>query len=180
MKVIGNPLHEIGDDAENTVIESKAQLVEYLESGCKSSERIRLGSEQEKFVYRSKDYSPAAYDGPDPGIKALLESMSSFGWKPIDENGLPIGLCKGDRAITLEPGGQLELSGAALRDVHQVSRETETHRDELKTLARALGLSFLALGTNPSCRARNYRGCPRIAIESCGPICRSVVRWVST
>ncbi len=108
MKVIGNPLPEIGDDAENTVIESKAQLVEYLESGCKPPERFRLGSEQEKFVYRSKDYSPAAYDGPDPGIRALLESMSRFGWKPIDENGLPIGLCKGDRAITLEPGSQLE------------------------------------------------------------------------
>ena len=147
--VIRNPQHKIDDDAENTVIENKAQLVEYLASGCKPPERFRLGTEQEKFVYRSKDYSPAAYDGPDPGIRALLDSMSRFGWKPIDENGLPIGLYRGDRTITVEPGGQLELAGAASRDVHRILEEMQAYHDELNTLARTLGLSFLALGHQP-------------------------------
>jgi len=137
------------DDAENTVVEHNAQLVEYLESGCKPPEKFRLGTEQERFVYRSKDYSPAAYGGPDPGIRVLLESMFRFGWKPIDENGLTIGLSRGDCTITLEPGGQLELSGAPLHDVHQILEETQAYHDELKTLARALGLSFLELGHQP-------------------------------
>ena len=137
------------DDAENTVVEDTAQLVEYLESGCKPPEQFRLGVEQEKFVYRSQDCHPAAYEDPAPGIRSLLEGMSRFGWSPIEEGGLPIALSRGDCAITLEPGGQLELSGAPWRDVHRILEETRAHHAELKTLASALGLSFLALGYQP-------------------------------
>jgi hypothetical protein len=75
--------------------------------------------------------------------------MVRFGWKPIDENDLPIGLYKGDCTITLEPGGQFELSGAALRDVHQILGETQAYHEALNTLARELSLSFLALGHQP-------------------------------
>jgi glutamate--cysteine ligase len=137
------------DNALSTVVENTAQLVEHLESGCKAPDAFKLGTEQEMFVYRSDDYSPAAYDGPDPGIRALLESMSRFGWKPIDEDGLPIALSRGGRTITLEPGGQLELAGAPLPDVHQILKETQTDHDELNTVAGALGLSYLALGHQP-------------------------------
>jgi glutamate--cysteine ligase len=138
-----------GENADTTPVENTAQLVEYLESGCRAPETFKLGTEQEKFVYHSKDHSPAAYDGEDPGMRALLEGMASFGWRPIDENGLPISLYRGDCTITLEPGGQLELSGAPLRDAHQTFAETQAYHEELGTLAEALGLSFLALGHQP-------------------------------
>ncbi len=137
------------DSAVSTVVENTAQLVDYLESACKPPDAFRLGTEQERFVYRSKDYRPAAYGGPGPGIQALLEGLSRFGWRPIDEDGLPIALSRGDSTITLEPGGQLELSGAPLRDVHEIVKETRAYHDELNTVAGALGLSLLALGHQP-------------------------------
>jgi glutamate--cysteine ligase len=133
----------------STVVENTAQLVDYLESACKPPDAFRLGTEQERFVYRSKDYRPAAYGGPGPGIQALLGGLSRFGWRPIDEDGLPIALSRGDSTITLEPGGQLELSGAPLRDVHEIVKETRAYHDELNTVAGALGLSLLALGHQP-------------------------------
>ncbi|QDT68777.1 Glutamate--cysteine ligase GshA [Planctomycetes bacterium MalM25] len=136
-------------DAESIPVESKAQLVEYLESGCKAPELFALGTEQEQFVYHASDFRPAAYDGPEPGIKALLESMSSFGWQPIEERGLPIAAVKKNRTITLEPGGQIELSGAALGDAHQTFQETKAYHRELEILADQLGLRFLALGHQP-------------------------------
>ena len=71
-------LPETLDEADSTVIENKAQLVEYLAAGCKPPEQFRLGSEQEMFVFSGDAYSPAAYDGPEPGIKALLEGMTAF------------------------------------------------------------------------------------------------------
>ena len=142
-------LPETLDEADSTVIENKAQLVEYLAAGCKPPEQFRLGSEQEMFVFSGDDYSPAAYDGPEPGIKALLEGMTRFGWQPIEENGLPIALWRKDCTITLEPGGQFELSGAALRDAHQTLQETQAYHAELEILAGELGLSFLALGHQP-------------------------------
>lgn len=142
-------------DAESIPLENKAQLVEYLESGCKAPELFVLGTEQEQFVYDSKDFRPVAYDetgafdGPEPGIKALLEGMSRFGWQPIEERGLPIAAAKENRTITLEPGGQFELSGAALGDAHQTFQETRAFHQELKILGDELGLCFLALGHQP-------------------------------
>jgi glutamate--cysteine ligase len=138
------------EDLETTPVEHRSQLVEYLEAGCKPPQKYRLGTEQERFVYRSEDLSPAVYDGAEPGIRSLLENMTRFGWKPIHERGLPIGLCRGNCTITLEPGGQLELSTEAVNDVHQVFGQTETYYGELNALAGELGLSFLALGYQPN------------------------------
>lgn len=136
-------------DREINPIENKYQLVEYLQSGCKAPELFALGTEQEQFVYYESDFRPAAYDGPIPSIRALLEGMSHFGWQPIEERGLPIEVRKDGCAITLEPGGQFELSGAPLRDAHQTFRETQAYHQELKTLGNELGLRFLALGHQP-------------------------------
>lgn len=140
--------HPTDDDADAVVVENKAQLVDYLESGCKPVEKFRLGTEQEKFIYYS-DGSPAVYDGSEPGIRTLLEGMKRFGWSAVDEHGRLIGLRRRDCTITLEPGGQIELSGGALRDVHQILDETRAHREELKTMSGELGLRFLALGHQP-------------------------------
>jgi glutamate--cysteine ligase len=137
------------DDAESMPVESKAQLVEYLAAGCKSPEQFRLGSEQEMFVYSCDDYSPVEYDGPRPGIKALLEGMQQFGWQTVEENGLPIALQRNGCSITLEPGGQFEFSGAALRDAHQTRAESQAYLADLNVLADELGLRFLAIGHQP-------------------------------
>ena len=140
---------DTSEEADSTVIENKGQLVEYLAAGCKSANQFRLGSEQEMFVFSGDDYSPAVYDGPEPGIKALLEAMSHFGWQPIEENGLPIALWRNDCTITLEPGGQFELSGAAFRDAHQTRLETRAFHEEVASLTSELGLHFLELGHQP-------------------------------
>lgn len=134
---------------ESNVIEHKAQLIEYLAAGCKAPEHFRLGAEQEAFVFSGTDYKPAAYDGTEPGIKALLESMYQFGWQPIKENGNPIALSRGSCLITLEPGGQFEFVSAPLQNAHQTREEIEAYYAELRIVASELGLSFLALGHQP-------------------------------
>lgn len=134
---------------DDPVIESKRQLVEYLEFGCKPHESFRLGAEQEQFVYHTREYSPAVYDGPNPGIRSLLESLQQFGWQPITENELPVALQRGFATVTLEPGGQIELSGAPLSDAHQTLAETRAFHTELRSVSQNLGLSFLALGHQP-------------------------------
>ncbi len=151
----------ICDNAAPTLVENKAQLVEYFEAGCKSPEKFRLGVEQEMFVYRCADYCPAAYDGTDPGIRALLESMVRFDWKLIYENGLPIALQKGSCNITLEPGGQFELAGAPQRDVHGILEETQEYHRQLTAVAGELGLCFLAPGDQPKCSQKEIPWMPK-------------------
>lgn len=134
---------------ESIVVKNKAQLVEYLAEGCKTTEQFRLGAEQEMFVFSGTDYKPAFYEGPEPGIQSLLENMYRFEWQPIRENGKLIALSRGDCLITLEPGGQFEFVGAPLKNAHQTHAETKAFYSELRSLANELGLSFLALGHQP-------------------------------
>jgi glutamate--cysteine ligase len=146
---------------ETIPIETRDQLVDYLAAACKAPEEFRLGVEQEMFVYSGDDYRPAEYDGSRPGIKALLESMLQFGWSPIEENGLLIGLHRGDRAITVEPGGQIELSGPAVRDAHQVLEGSQAYQDELRMVGDELGLHFLAMGCQPKHRQSELPWMPK-------------------
>jgi glutamate--cysteine ligase len=104
-------------------IHSKAQLVEYIAGGEKPRENWLIGTEHEKFVFHSETMTPVAYDG-ESGICALLEGLKAFGWKPLEEKGKLIALTQNGANITLEPGGQFELSGAPLLNVHQTCRET--------------------------------------------------------
>jgi glutamate--cysteine ligase len=147
--------------AASIAVENKSQLVEYFESGCTAPELFALGTEQEQFVYFSRNFRPADYDGPAPGIRALLEGMSRFGWQPIEERGLPIAAEREGRTITLEPGGQLELSGAAVKDVHQTFAENQAYHQELKSLGDELGLSFLALGYQPKHKRKELPWMPK-------------------
>src|ERR1700758_5166146 len=98
-------------------ITDKRQLVEYLAAGSKPPSAWRIGTEHEKFVFRRADLRPVSYDGPD-GIRALLEGMTRFGWNPVLENGNPIALSLDQCSISLEPGGQFELSGAPVETIH--------------------------------------------------------------
>ncbi len=124
-------------------------LVEYLAAGAKPSERWRIGTEYEKFGFRLDDLSPLPYEGT-PGIRSILEALSSlFAWEPVREGGHIIALQGNGGSITLEPGGQVELSGAALSDLHQTCEEVHSHLHQVKTVAEPMGAGFLGMGFTP-------------------------------
>jgi len=130
-------------------IANKNDLIAYMESGCKPPEKWRIGTEHEKFAYHIKDLRPLEYEGPD-GIRALLEGLTQFGWTPVIENGNPIALIKPDlSSITLEPAGQVELSGAPLENIHQTCTEVSEHLRQVKAVAKDLGIGFMGLGYQP-------------------------------
>jgi len=129
-------------------ITDKRQLVSYLESGNKPADAWRIGTEHEKFVFRTDDLTRAPYEGPR-GIGKLLDGLRRFKWEPIEEMGRAIALGKGDCAITLEPGGQFELSGAPLKTIHQTCDEVHEHLDQVKAVTAELGLGMVGLGFDP-------------------------------
>src|SRR5690349_9551740 len=133
-------------------ITHKRQLVEYLESGCKPPSAWRVGTEHEKFVFRRSDLRRAPYEGPD-GIAAVLREMTRFGWKPVVEKGNVIALNNDARcSITLEPGGQFELSGAPLETIHQTCDEVHEHLRQVHEICDELGLGMIGLGFDPLSR----------------------------
>ncbi len=130
-------------------IERPDQLAEYLASGCKPIEEWRIGTEHEKFGYCKDTLKPLPYDGPR-SIKAMLEGLRDmFGWSPIHEGTHIIGLELKGANISLEPGGQLELSGAPLATIHQTCDEVNEHLREVKAVADQIGARFIGLGTAP-------------------------------
>ncbi len=133
-------------------ISSRDDLIWALERGNKPKADWRIGTEHEKFPFRLKDRSPVAYDG-EHGIRAILEGMQRFGWKPIEEGGYLIGL-EGDGLgnISLEPGGQFELSGAPLENLHQTCSEVHDHLAQVKEVAAEHDIGFLGLGFTPNWR----------------------------
>lgn len=133
---------------ENPLISSKHDLIRYFEKGCKPLQDVRIGVEYEKFLFNKNTFTRIPYEGPY-GIKALLEAFTSFGWKIVFEKGCPIALTRGQSSLSLEPGGQFELSGTPLRTLHEVSREVEEYITELKTLSNSFGFFSLGLGFDP-------------------------------
>src|SRR5262245_27885249 len=113
------------------LIGSRNDLVAHIAGGAKPRADWRVGTEHEKFVYDLKGYKPLPYEG-DGGIRVLLESMQRFGWRPILEGENIIGLTKDKASLSLEPGGQFELSGAPLKSVHQTCSEVTTHMDQVR------------------------------------------------
>ncbi len=147
-------------EPEHAPITDKRQLVDYLAQGCKPSADWRIGTEHEKFGYRLADLSPLPYDGPQ-GIAAMLEGLTRYGWRPVRENDRVIALAMGSQSITLEPGGQLELSGAPLEDVHATCNEVNGHLAQVKTVAEELGIGFHGLGFRPKCRREDIHWMPK-------------------
>jgi glutamate--cysteine ligase len=141
-------------------ITERRQLVEYLEAGCKPPERWRIGTEHEKFVFRRSDLRRVPYEGPD-GIRALLEGLERFGWTPVLENGNPIALAQGNCAISLEPGGQFELSGAPLDTLHQTCAEVHEHLRQVKQVADELKIGLIGLGFDPKSRREDVPWMPK-------------------
>jgi glutamate--cysteine ligase len=140
------------DQVDMTPIETREELVAWFEAGSKPRSRFRLGTEHEKFVFTVEGHNPVSYQGRR-GIRALLEGMQHLlGWEPIIEDGNIIGLfdVTGGGAISLEPGGQFELSGAPVETVHQTCSELMAHLAQVKEIARPLGIGFLGLGMTPN------------------------------
>ena len=132
-------------------IESRAQLVEFLSSGIRAREDWRIGTEHEKFGFRTDDLRPPTFDG-DRGIEALLKGLTRFGWAPVTEHDRVIALTRDSASVSLEPAGQLELSGAPLENLHQTCSETNSHLREVRTVAEPMGLGFLGMGFQPKWR----------------------------
>ncbi len=137
-------------------ITRREQLVGFLADGGKAEADWRIGTEHEKFGFRidgadtppAEALRPPTWDG-EHGIGALLAGLTRFGWKGIEEHGKLIALARDEASVTLEPAGQLELSGAPLRTIHETCSEVSGHLAEVKTVADELGLGFLGMGFQP-------------------------------
>jgi glutamate--cysteine ligase len=139
------------DTTDFRPIEGKDELVSWIAAGCKPKDEWRIGTEHEKFPFYVDGNAPVPYGG-ERGIKALLEGMQRvLGWEPIIDAGHVIGLVEptGQGAISLEPGGQFELSGAPVETLHQTCREGNAHLAQLREIAEPLGIRFLGLGGSP-------------------------------
>ncbi len=131
------------------LIENRDQLAEMLSKGCKPKDDWRIGTEHEKFGYCQDSLLPLPYEG-DRSIKAVLQGLQQrFYWAPVMEGGNIIGLEKDGANVSLEPGGQLELSGAPLETIHQTCDEVNTHLEEVKSVADEIGVRFIGLGAAP-------------------------------
>jgi glutamate--cysteine ligase len=139
------------DVSDATPIGARHELVEWIASGEKSREAWRLGTEHEKVPFYRDGHAPVPYDG-ERGIRSLIEGMRRLtGWQPILDGDNPIGLAdeEGGGAISLEPGGQFELSGAPVETLHEAARETDEHIAQAKQVGARLGIDFLTLGMSP-------------------------------
>jgi glutamate--cysteine ligase len=140
------------DQVDMTPIETRDDLVAWIAAGSKPKSQFRVGTEHEKFAFTVEAHRPVPYEGPR-GIRALLEGMRDLlGWEPIMEGENIIGLADvtGGGAISLEPGGQFELSGAPLETVHQTASELFAHLAQLREVAKPLGIGFLGIGMTPN------------------------------
>ena len=138
-------------DEHEPLIESRDQLVKPMKKGEKPADRWRIGTEHEKIVYSTRDYHAPSYDEPG-GIRDLLLGLEEFGWTPIKEGGKVIALSGPDGAVSLEPAGQLELSGAPLENLHQTCAETGRHLKQVKQIGDRFDLAYLGLGMWPDKR----------------------------
>src|SRR5947208_8192858 len=140
------------DQIDMTPLQSRDELEGWLDAGGTPAAEFRIGTEDEKTPFTLSGYHPVAYEGAR-GIGALLEGMKLLlGWEPIMERGNIIGLydVTGGGAISLEPGGQFELSGAPVETVHQTQAEVMAHLAQVREIATPLGIGFLGLGMTPS------------------------------
>ncbi len=135
-------------DGEDPIIESRDQLVAPMAAGEKPRERWRIGTEHEKLVFARSDKHAPSYEEP-AGIRQILVSLGQYGWQPVEEGGQIIAMSGSDGAISLEPAGQLELSGAPLVNLHQTCAETGRHLQQVKEVGDALDIGFLGLGMWP-------------------------------
>jgi glutamate--cysteine ligase len=145
------------DSAASPFIETTDELVAWMAAGCKPIDRWLIGTEHEKFLFQTSNHAPVPYEGAH-GVKAIFEMMMrDYGWEAIREGETIIALKRPNAEaqgrilgnISLEPGGQFELSGAAVGTLHDVNAETVEHLDQLRAIGRKLGVGMMGLGFSP-------------------------------
>jgi glutamate--cysteine ligase len=146
-------------EADLTPITSTRQLAEWFAAGSKPREAWRIGTEHEKFGFRREGFAAPSYE--ERGIRAMLEGLQAKGWAPIMDGANVIGLKRGNASVSLEPGGQFELSGAPVEDLHETRVELHTHLREVHEVAGPLGLGFAPLGFHPLARREDMPWMPK-------------------
>ena len=143
------------------VIESKQQLIDWIADGEKPKADWRIGTEHEKFAFRQSDHQTLAYDSA-PGIRDLLEGLQRFGWEPVYEGDNVIALTGESGAnISLEPGGQFELSGAPLETLHETCDEVHEHLRQLREVNAELGVAMIGMGFHPTLKREDAPWMPK-------------------
>ncbi len=127
------------------MITSKEQIINYFKSGIKEYKNFKIGIEHEKFLFDNKDDKRVCYSK----IKEMFNALLEFGWNPILEKGNVIGLNKGGKNITLEPGNQIELSGDKLNNIHEACVESQDYLFELKQVTKKIGINIVSAGFDP-------------------------------
>ncbi|HRD75099.1 MAG TPA: glutamate--cysteine ligase [Hyphomicrobiaceae bacterium] len=153
------------EGAPSPLITSKQDLIDWIAVGAKPRNQFRIGTEHEKVVFYTSDHAPVPYAGPR-GIRAIMERLiQRYGWLAITEGDNIIALRRPDgeaaATVSLEPGGQFELSGAPLATMHEVSDETEEHLDQVRAVGEELGIGFLGVGFSPHWRLEEVPRMPK-------------------
>ena len=149
-----------GSHADSPLINDRADLVSYFERGSKPPQKWRIGTEHEKFAYRRDDLRPLPYEG-EVGIRAILERLQRYGWSPVIEGDSIIALTQDGQAVTLEPSGAVELSGAPVENLHQTCHEVNTHLAQVNEIGAELDIAFLGLGYHPKWRYEDMPVMPK-------------------
>ena len=143
------------------MITNKEHIINYFKSGIKNNKNFKIGIEHEKFLYNVKDNKRINYSKIKEMFKALLE----FGWNPILEKKNIIGLNKGGKNITLEPGNQIELSGDKLDNIHEACAESQDYLFELKQVSKKIGISIVSAGFDPISKLNEIPNNPKLRYE---------------
>ena len=155
-------VNKLASSGKLVTVESAEELAAYLASGCKPVDQWRLGTEHEKFGYTMDDLRPLPYSGKRSILTILTGMAEQFGWQSVQENGLLIALLDDAGAsITLEPGGQLELSGALLDSIHETCTEVNTHLRQVKAVSDTLGIAFVGMGFHPKWQREDMQWMPK-------------------
>ena len=141
---------------------SKKELIDYFEKGIKSEKKLKIGTEHEKFILNKSTLKPISYYEKN-GIRDIFLSLVDVGWNPIydGKNNIIIGLNNNDQNISLEPGGQLELSGAALENIHETCDEITNHLKQIKNLSDKHNFISLGIGVEPTIGLDNFSSMPK-------------------
>ena len=143
------------------MIETKEQIIEHFKSGSKDKSNLKIGVEHEKFIFDKKTNTRIDYSK----IKKMFENLYEFGWKPIFEEESPIALTKNGKSITLEPGNQIELSGAKLNNIHEACAESHEYLFELNQVIEKLDFKIVSAGYDPISKLEDIPNNPKKRYE---------------